>query len=68
MREQNIRCRIINSAKWVYLKDTIKPTTFLFANQSYSSIFAAASLIRPAPIELPQGRNAARVNGCSGAM
>ncbi len=31
-------------------------------------IFASASLIRPAPIEPPQGRNAARVDGCSGAM
>jgi len=27
-----------------------------------------ASLIRPAPTELPQGRNAARVGGCSGAI
>jgi len=26
------------------------------------------SLIRPAPFELPQGRKAARVEGCSGAM
>jgi len=27
-----------------------------------------ASLIRPAPTELPQDRNVARVGGCSGAM
>jgi len=27
-----------------------------------------ASLIRPAPAELPQDRNVARVGGCSGAM
>lgn len=26
------------------------------------------SLVRPAPFELPQGRNAARVKGCSGAI
>ena len=26
------------------------------------------SLTRPAPSESPQGRNAARVGGCSGAM
>ncbi len=26
------------------------------------------SLIRPAPIELPQVRNEARVDGCSGAI
>src|SRR5690606_20289821 len=26
------------------------------------------SLLRPAPFELPQGRNAARVKGCSGAI
>jgi hypothetical protein len=31
-------------------------------------IFAAASLIRPAPAESPQGRKAARVGGRSGAM
>jgi len=31
-------------------------------------IFAAAGLARPAPAELPQGRNAARTSGCSGAM
>jgi len=27
------------------------------------AIFAAASLIRPAPVELPQDRKVARVNG-----
>jgi len=26
------------------------------------------SLLRPAPLELPQGGNAARVEGCSGAI
>ncbi len=26
------------------------------------------SLTQPAPVELPQGRKAARVNGCSGVM
>ena len=29
---------------------------------------APAGLTRPAPAELPQGRKAARVGGCSGAM
>ena len=27
-----------------------------------------AGLIRPAPVETPQGRNTARIDGCSGAM
>jgi hypothetical protein len=27
-----------------------------------------ASLLRPAPFELPQGGNTARVEGCSGAI
>jgi len=27
-----------------------------------------AGLTRPAPAEPPQGRNAARISGCSGAM
>jgi hypothetical protein len=27
-----------------------------------------ASLIRPAPVELPQDRKVARVDGCSGAI
>ncbi len=31
-------------------------------------IFAAAGLTRPAPAEPPQGRKAARISGCSGAM
>jgi len=34
----------------------------------HSPIFAPAGLARPAPAELPQGGNAARVSGCSGAM
>jgi hypothetical protein len=33
-----------------------------------SLTFAPAGFTRPAPVELPQGRNAARVDGCSGAM
>ncbi len=31
-------------------------------------ILQRVSLVRPAPDELPQGGNAARVIGCSGAM
>jgi len=31
-------------------------------------ILQRVSLIRPAPVELPQIRNKARVDGCSGAM
>gem|GEM_PF-4655502 len=37
-------------------------------NNPHSPIFAPAGLTRPAPTELPQGRKAARVGGCSGAM
>ena len=33
-----------------------------------SFVSLRVSLIRPAPYELPQGRNAARVIGCSGAI
>jgi hypothetical protein len=37
--------------------------------QDYVSFAALrVSLVRPAPYELPQGRNAARVIGCSGAI
>jgi hypothetical protein len=36
----------------------------LVGNRDYNfPIFAAASLIRPAPVELPQDRKVARVNG-----
>lgn len=38
----------------------LKLTFFVFLQR--------VSLIRPAPIELPQVRNEARVDGCSGAM
>jgi hypothetical protein len=31
-------------------------------------IFAPAGLTRPAPAQPPQGRKAARISGCSGAM
>lgn len=31
-------------------------------------LLSRASLLRPAPFELPQGGNAARVEGCSGAI
>ncbi len=34
-----------------------------FYDDLFIPIFAAASLIRPAPIELPQDRKVARVNG-----
>jgi len=37
-------------------------------NISSTLTFAAAGLTRPAPAEPPQGRNAARISGCSGAM
>jgi len=33
-----------------------------------SLTFASAGLTRPAPAEPPQGRNTARIGGCSGAM
>jgi len=42
--------------------------TFCFSLNLHSPIFAPAGLARPAPAELPQGGNAARVSGCSGAM
>lgn len=42
---------------------------FPFARLSLCRTFAPrARPVRPAPVELPQGRNAARVDGCSGAM
>ena len=41
---------------------------FVLEINSVALHLQSASLIRPAPIELPQGRNAARVDGCSGAM
>jgi hypothetical protein len=37
-------------------------------NISPTLTFAAAGLTRPAPAETPQGRNTARIGGCSGAM
>ena len=46
----------------IYQKYSFKKLTFNHC------IFAAAGLARPAPAELPQGGNAARVGGCSGAM
>jgi hypothetical protein len=35
---------------------------------SIFDIFAPAGLTRPAPAQPPQGRKAARIGGCSGAM
>jgi len=39
-----------------------------FAEQHLFLPLWRASLLRPAPFELPQGGNAARVEGCSGAI
>src|ERR1700759_4925467 len=36
--------------------------------QTFVYLCAGVSLLRPAPLELPQGGNAARVEGCSGAI
>jgi len=40
----------------------------LTVNKRFSYICAGVSLLRPAPLELPQGGNAARVESCSGAI
>ena len=44
-------------------------TLLIFVCSPKSITFAVrASLIRPAPAELPQDRKVARVGGCSGAI
>jgi hypothetical protein len=40
----------------------------LTKNQHFSYLCPGVSLLRPAPLELPQGGNAARVESCSGAI
>jgi len=40
-----------------------KKLSIKFCNQEKLRTFAPASLIRPAPAEPPQGRNAARISG-----
>jgi len=40
----------------------------LTVNEPFLYICAGVSLLRPAPLELPQGGNAARVESCSGAI
>jgi len=46
----------------------LKIRTFLFVKWLLLLPLCRASLLRSAPFELPQGGNAARVEGCSGAI
>jgi len=41
---------------------------FIGIQQKKSYFCAGVSPVRPAPTEIPQGRKAARVGGCSGAI
>jgi len=44
------------------------PSFFIWDINKFSYLCARVSHIRPAPAKLPQGRKAARVCGCSGAI
>lgn len=43
-------------------------TYFCLVQNDFFLLLRRVSPARPAPVELPQGRKTARVDGCSGAM
>jgi len=56
---------VINNCKLTKLKEKLKKHC---TNLNIFVVLQRVSLIRPAPVELPQVRKEARVDGCSGAM
>jgi len=60
-------CLLSNHYPFCYINNEIIRVT-AFAEPSLLLHLQWASLLRSAPFELPQGGNAARVEGCSGAI